>query len=89
MPGLDVRPCQGRKVGNPSIPCFTFCRRARADGSVFAVKWLNVEHQIEFPYLMENEANGLCHATYRKIPRVVKFEELVLLPSGEACVVLE
>ena len=79
----------GGSLATPGILSFTCCRRVRADGCVFAVKRLSALHHIEFPFLLENEVNGLGHANYRKIPRVVKFEELILLPDGDTRVVLE
>ena len=63
--------------------------RTRADGSVFAVKRLSPMYQTEFPYLIDNEVKGLTQANYCKIPRMVKFEELVVLPGGDARVILE
>jgi len=66
------------------------CRRiARASGRVVAVKALSYLHQIDFPFLLENEVKGLAYANLRNVPRVVRFEELIVLPHGDARVVME
>ncbi len=58
-----------------------------ATGEQFAVKRLNVVHHS--PDLLENEVNGLIRANNCNIPRVVKYEELVVLPKGDGLIVLE
>ena len=66
------------------------CRRiARATGTVYAVKRLSPWHQIDFPFLLENEVTCLHYANLSNIPRVVKYKELTVLPQGDARIILE
>ena len=55
----------------------------------FAVKRLSPTHNILFPYLLSNELDGLLHIKWSNTPRVVKFIEMLGLPTGEAFLVLE
>ena len=48
---------------------------------------LNVVHLS--PDLVENEVNALISANNCNVPRVVKYEELIVLPNGDGLVVLE
>lgn len=61
----------------------------RTTGKVFATKRLEPKQLLAYPFLLENEVGGLTHANYRKIPRVVKIEELIVLRGGDARLVLE
>ncbi len=68
--------------------CLIFCRWTyTATGEQFAVKGLSPEYHS--PDLLENEVHGLIRANKCKTPRVVKFEELIVLPKGDGLVVLE
>ncbi len=62
---------------------------ARETGQQFAVKRLSLLHHIDFPFLLENEIDGLVSANYYSIPRVVKFVEVLILPDCESLVILE
>lgn len=53
---------------------------------MYAVKRLSPLHQIDFPFLLENEVTGLNYANLSNIPRVVKF---IGLPQGDARIILE
>ncbi len=50
---------------------------------------MSVEHHVHSPHLIENEVSGLIRANNCKIPCVVKYEELIVLPDGDVLVVLE
>ena len=66
------------------------CRRiARATGTVIAVKRLSPLHRIDFPFLLENEVSSLTYANLCNIPRVITFKELILLPDGDARMIIE
>lgn len=66
------------------------CRRVDGTtGNVFAIKRVEPKLQLAHPFLLENEVNGLTHANYRKIPRVVIFEALIVLQGGDARIFLE
>ena len=67
------------------------CRRcfARATNQEFAVKRLSPGQVARFPFLMENEIEGLIHANYSTTPRVVEYIDLTYLPTGEALIILE
>ncbi len=57
--------------------------------SCFAVKRLSPLHQIDFPFLLENEVTCLNYANLCNIPRLIKFKELIGLPHGDARTILE
>jgi len=66
------------------------CRRiARATGTVFAVKHLSTLHRIDFPFLLANEMSSLWFANRCNIPHVIVFEEVIFLPDGSACMIIE
>lgn len=41
-----------------TLSAFTCRYVASATGDMFAVKRLNIEHHVYFPFLLENEVNG-------------------------------
>ena len=57
------------------------------NGSTVRGQRLNVVHLS--PDLVENEVNALISANNCNVPRVVKYEELIVLPNGDGLVVLE
>ena len=68
------------------LMCVTACRYRRcfsvATGEAFAVKYVDPWHDVRYPYLAENEVDGLVMANGMGVPRVVNFIELFSLPSG-------
>lgn len=46
-------------------------------------------HHVFFPYLIENEIEGLEKANNCKVPRVVKLEDAFATSEGDGLVVLE
>ena len=46
---------------------------------MYAVKRLSPWHQIDFPFLLENEVTGLNYANLSNTPRVVKYKKLFVL----------
>ncbi|DBB00410.1 TPA: hypothetical protein ACH3X3_002133 [Trebouxia sp. C0006] len=80
----------GQGGASSGVERLSFCKRiARATGTVYAVKRLGPWHQIDFPFLLENEVTGLNYANLSNTPRVVKYKELFVLPHGDARIILE
>ena len=89
--GLD--PTQNSMVlvlpGTPQTRC-VYCRCfSAATGEQFAVNRLSSLHEKKFPYLAQNEMQGLRTANGFSIPRVVKFVEYFSSPGGGMYLILE